>query len=368
MILSARLRKKIAKPFRQLWPTPSVRVQGVPEGVSYATLVELCLQQTGSALKNVAYTHLSGWKKAGAYRLYLQNAKGREWSLIYKNAIYSAEQIPALVDFPITPGYPEFLVYSHTQGPLKEYLPDVYSCKECIPGIHYQYFLEDLGSDFESVGERKSKKVKLNTVAALPAFHDAMTRWTKQTNVAHLIHYDQYFLLALLDHAQTVFDAYARQTSSSVVHEVCRMWPKIAAHFSQECMASDRNSAIHGDANCANILVHKKHPDKLKMIDWEWAGIGMAFADVVSLYSRGNDEKNARVLSVYCANAGHTLPIDHATRVFNYCRFERGLLDAVYVASQHMGAPEQAQQNRSWAPMFVDKALDTIVCQYRAFA
>ena len=258
--LSRMVTKRIRRNSRR---RKAVRVQGIPDGISHDTLTELCLQHTGGSLERASYIHVSGWKRAGAYRLFLVNSKGREWRLIYKNAIYELDHIPALKNFPITPGPPEFLVYSHANGALAKYLPNVYLCKEAIPGKHYQYLLEDLGDNYTQICYTNNRKVKFRVAAEFAAFHNAMKVWLPEINKKHLLQYNDKFSQMLRAHAGVVFAKLAEQTSSDVVHEVCDQWPKISEllldgdsqHFERDVpVVTDRVQSID---DCRHVKMTK---------------------------------------------------------------------------------------------------------------
>lgn len=366
MIAPSKLFKIMTKRFRQSRRRRKVvPIQGVPEDISHERLSELCLQHTGGSLKRVSYIHVSGWKRAGAYRLFLENNRGREWRVIYKNAIYELDHIPALKGFPVKPGPPEFIVYSQARGALVKYLPDVYQCIERVPGRHYQYLLEDLGGEFENISAKIGRKAKFRVAAELPAFHDAMREWLSEINSDGLLDYNSRFSLALIEYAETALTDFVRNTSSAIVRDVWELWPSIAeVYLDSEFQDAKRDAPIHGDSNSANIMVHKKYPDRLKFIDWEWAGLGIAYTDLVSLFRRSDPATNAKILAIYSENKGRHV-LSEAARQYEWCRLERGILDAAYIAAQYMGSSEFAERRQAWAPLFIERSLSTVRCAYR---
>lgn len=358
------MKKSLGLGTRQSQAVPQ---EGLPEGLNYEVLADLCLQHTGGSLKKVSYVHLSGWKRAGAHRVFLEDYRGRKWRLIYKNAIYDLDQIPALHSFPIKPGLPEFLVYSHARGALAEFLPDVYLCTEKIPDVHYQYLLEDLGAEFVRIsGSHRSAKSKV--AAKLPVFHEAMRRWLSEVDQDRLLRYDFEYSEALQRYAGAAFTRLARSTSSHLVREVCDLWSNISeTYLAPEFSDLGRNDPVHGDLNVANVLVHKSNPAKFKLIDWEWAGFGVPYADLVSLFRRADPARSVKILAFYAANIIGRDP-DEAARIYEWCRLERGILDAAFMAAQHSGSAEATPVLQQSITPFIKEALETTLASYRALA
>lgn len=367
MIRPARLLKIFAKRFSQSGTRrPAVRIEGAPDGLVWETLAELCVQHTGAAPKRISYIHVSGWKRAGAYRLFIENAKGREWRVIFKNAIYHLDHIPALEGYPVAPGPPEFLVYANAGGPLAEYLPEVYMCSEVVPGEHYLYLLEDLHPEFMQISDT-GRGVKFGVAAELPFFHDALRQWLSGIAPTLLLHYDQKYSESLQFYAGSVFNRLAEMGGSSVASQVRDLWPSISSlHLDAEFQESGRDAPIHGDPNVANVMVHSRHPKRLKFIDWEWAGLGVPYADLVSLFRRVDARTHARLLDIYL---GNTKPdqLDRQRRLYQWCRLERGMNDAAYMAAQHMGISGAGQSTLDASTQeFIEKSLGNMLSAYKS--
>jgi hypothetical protein len=241
--------------------------------------------------------HLSGWKAAGSYRLLLQVKGGRRWRLIYKNAVYSTDQIPALAKLPVIPGPPEYLVYSNAGGPLGQYLPAVYLCSEIVPGRHYQYLLEDLGQAYRKI---TSLEAILSAVAELPSIHRALCEWSRSVDENRLLRYGLEFSVAFQEYALETLERYAQKTANEAVSEVCQLWPRISeVYLCEEFQEIGTACSIHGDFNPANVLVHNRYPHRIKLLDWEWAGLGMPHADLASLIGGRKREIEHQALSFF---------------------------------------------------------------------
>jgi len=172
----------------------------------------------------------------------------------------------------------------------------------------------------------------------------------------------------LRDYAGPVLFRLAEQESSDLLHEICGMWPDISGlTLDMVGPGIGTDAPVHGDSNGANILVHKTIYHKIKLIDWEWAGLGIELSDLVSLFRRSSPEVYARALANYSAGCEKYSP-DMAARLYEWCRLERGILDAAYIAAQHMGSAELVERRQDWAPRFVDKSLYNVLGAYRNLA
>jgi len=319
-----------------------VPVEGLPEGIAFETLNELCLQRFGKPLAHVSYVHISGWKAAGSYRLFLQTRGGRSWNLIYKNAIYTMDHIPALAGLPIAPGPPEYLVYSNARGTLARYLPAVHLCSEVVPGEHYQYVLEDVGQEYRRLSQPEAF---LDVATELPAIHRALSEWSLTVDQDRLLRYGRDFSVALQEHAGKVLERYAQRMANPAFSEIGELWPQISEVYQRPEFHKSEVRPIHGDFNCANILIHERCPDRIKLVDWEWSGLGMAHADLASLLkgSLCESEIAQRALLVF-SEQDRQLSLDEHRRLYQWCLLERALLDATFCAAQVMAFPNLTTQ------------------------
>lgn len=340
----------------------------MPEGVTLEQISQLCEEQTGTALKAVAYCHASGWKRAGAYRLFVETERGQQWRIIFKNAIYDLDHIPALKNFPLSPGLAEYLVYRDAGGALSEYLPRVFSCTEVLPGKHYQYLLEDLGENFTKLSEKASRKIKLGVTRQLPAFHEALKEWMKDTDSEQLLKYNKAFSEQLCVYAEDILSRFSNDTSNQQLAEVCELWPRISELYrDSEFQDSRRDMPIHGDANGSNILIHNNDSSRIKFIDWEWAGLGVIYSDLVSLFRRADSLTHSKVMAAYTEGGGDRITGSLA-RLYKWCRLERGLIDASYIMAQCMDSPELFRRRQAWGPNFIKKSFATMLSAYKELA
>lgn len=360
------LKKIIRQTFHKSYWGEARRVVGVPADIGVEELDELCVERTGSHVKTISYAHLSGWKRAGASRIYIENERGNCFSTIYKNAIYSYDHIPALKFYPFFPGKAEYLIYGRANEKLSAYLPEVYMLRECKKNQHFQYLLEDLGGEYVSVASKRNKKEKISVVESFPQMHKALKEFLYEVGGDGFLNYNGRHFSLLLEQFEEIVARFEKASDSAAVREVNLLWPELAALLKTPEYASlPKGSLVHGDANGSNILVNKRNPKQLKMLDWEWAGIGMEMIDVVSLFRRADQKTCDSVLKAYWEATEMVGSYSEMMRQFLWCRLERGMMDAAYVAAQYMGSRELMSRRERWANQFVDKSLQSVVSAYR---
>jgi aminoglycoside phosphotransferase (APT) family kinase protein len=333
--------------------------EGLPTGIDFEILNELCVQHLAAPLQSASYAHLSGWKDAGAFRLLLQTAKGRRWSVIYKNAVYNLEHIPALVGLPNKPGPPEYLIYKNARGPLAQYLPTIYMCQEVVPGKHYQYLLEDVGQAYQKVSGQENL---LKAAKALVAIHKAMADCLCDVDQAIFFRYNSDFSTQLQEYVVANLQRYANITTSNAASEVLALWPHISKrHRCHPAYSLQTVSLIHGDFNPANILVHQRRPDRIKLIDWEWAGFGMPHADMASLLKRAPPEVEQQALLLFSDQNRRLSPSQHKT-LYEWCQLERGLIDASFMIAQGMMQSSAEKSSRFYR--YTERSLERVLRAY----
>ena len=341
----------------------AIPTRGIPDGISYETINECCRTYLNEPLREISYIHLSGWKKSGAYQLFLETQKGRQWSLVYKNAYYSPKNIPALKRLSVIPGPPEYLIYKYSDKVLAQYLPQVFLASEIISGKHYQYLLEDLSKDFFMV---RSGSEILAAARKLPEIHASMQGWVSHTKRDQLICYDRQFSLFLREYAQQILKRYVNVTSSETGKAVCQLWRQISeicAPF-EEMETLSILTPIHGDFNISNVHISKNGSDEIKLVDWEWAGLGLTFMDLASLLKRVTPEVEEQALDIYSEHDSSLSPAEQK-RLYYWCQLERGILDAAFIATQLLDSPITPMFSLE---KFVEQSLRQVLIAYRKLA
>ncbi len=310
-----------------------IPIEGIPSGVSFEMLNELCQKQWGKSLRRISYMHISSWKAAGSYRIFLETENGFKWSVIFKNAIYRLDHLPALAELPVNPGPSEFVVYKNARGPLTGYLPAIYLCSEVVPGKQYQYLLEDLGKEYQ---KSLDPEIILRIVPELPLIHRTLREWFSTISNSVLPNYDLKFSIGLLNYVRIHLEHYALKHCNKTAYDVCKILPDIAGF--RDCYVFREKQIlqpIHGDFNPSNVLTNGRHPAKLKLVDWEWAGLGMIHADLASLLARAPADIEQQALAIFSKQNSCCSFAEHK-RLYQIHKLERHLLDAAFMAAQQV--------------------------------
>lgn len=330
-------------------------VSGVPDGITFDALNRICLKYQHEPLTRAAYAHISGWKSSGAFLLWLHLHNGREWRVVYKNAIYLPNHIPAVIGLPVMPGPPEYTVCSRGSGPFAEYLPAVYLSEEITPGKHYHYVMEDVSTGFHPLSYKSPQVV--DVAGDLPTMHRTMQEWANFPGENRLLRFGAAFAAGLVEYAQTNLERYACVDASPTVSKVNADWAAIIEIYQQpEFLARQILRPIHGDYSPANIYLSRQKPTRLKILDWEWAGYGVPHADLAALLKRTTPEIEQQALVRYSERDRTLSPTEHR-RMYEWCQLERGILDAAYLAKQHLDAPTHS----SSIPAYIERSLRRVL-------
>jgi len=361
MITFGRLRKLLPSSLYYILYQHRLRhriVKGTPQGIDFEVLNQWCLDHLREPLRHVSHVHLSGWKTSGAFRLLLRTKRGRFWSLVYKNAIYTQDHIPAATGLPAMPGPPEYLVYKHGQAKLTKYLPRVYLCVEIIPGLHYRYLLEDLRPEYRPICDSTDM---LRAATELHAIHVAMNEWLLVAGQDGLLRFDREFSAGLLNYARENLERYIQETADKSVSGVLELWPQVSeVHQRKEFYEFQTIRPIHGDYNRSNIHFHTKKTGVIRIVDWEWAGMGIAHRDLVSLLKGSNPEIEQQAFKRFCEQ-DNSFSFNEHKRLYRWCQLERGLLDGAFLAKQQIESPSKID----WVPGYIEASMQQILYAYQ---
>jgi hypothetical protein len=310
------------------------RIEGPPAALAFDTLDALCREHGRGALKRCAHLHLSGWKSRGTHRLELWTEAATSWRLIFKDECYRPELIAALDGLPVSPGPPEAMLYGLGKSALSPFLPQLFWFREVEPGRHFQYLLEDLAETHSMLRPEPLAHVK--ATRGLLRLHKALRETFAVTNSHGLIHYDRRYSERLFDYAVSILDDYVTRTADRAVAALSAHWRAVGSvHQSDEFYDDDLRVPIHGDYNSSNIHAYREDDTQLKVVDWEWAGVGLPHADLAALVKSVRREDHPALLQVFVDEDRRLEPEQH-WRLFHWCQLERRLLDAAFLAKQQL--------------------------------
>jgi aminoglycoside phosphotransferase (APT) family kinase protein len=148
--------------------------------------------------------------------------------------------------------------------------------------------------------------------------------------------YDRRYSERLLDYALGNLAEYGARTADGAVAALSGRWRGIASvHQRDEFYDDDLRVPIHGDYNSSNIHAHREDANQLKVVDWEWAGVGLPHADLAALVKSVRREDHPVLLQAFVEGDPRLAPEQHR-RLFRWCQLERRLLDAAFLAKQQL--------------------------------
>lgn len=310
------------------------RREGLPTGLSSEIVEALCREHGRGGVKHCTHTHLSGWKSLGTYRLELLTDDGGSWRLIFKNEDYSPQLIAALEGLPAAPGPPEAAIYGIHGAPISVSVPKLFWLHEVKPGCHFQYLLEDLTESCER--PRDTLPDTILAIRGLLQIHEALRETFAAKHPSGLIVYDRQYSEQLFEYAARSLTDYAARTADRAVAAVRERWSEIAfAHQRDEFYESSLRSPIHGDCSRSHMHIFRRNEAQLKMVDWEWAGIGLPHADLAALLRSVRRENRSACLQAF-AQEDERLDAQQHQRILEWCQLERRLLDAAFLARQQL--------------------------------
>lgn len=329
-------------------------VDGLPDGLRIDELNNLALKHLEELPSQVRHINLAGWKTSGTYRVILRTNRGRFWSVIFKKTAYTLDEIPALSGLSVSPGRPEYSVYDSPSESLKAYLPEIYHCQELVPGVHYRYLMGDLRPRYRPVAELDDT---LRVIAELPALHATLREWTTTPPTSELLQYDRDFSVSLLNYAHGSLERYVRSTNGESVRMVLDQWEQIAdVYLESEFRELQSVGPVHGDCNRSNVHLLASGKDGIKLVDWEWMGVGVPHMDLVSLLKGMDPGAERQGLSRYAAE-NQDLSLEEHTQIYRWCELERGLLDGAFLANQVLDVDRKV----AWMPGYIHYSMQQIL-------
>jgi thiamine kinase-like enzyme len=317
----------------------SRRSEGLPRGLAFETLDALCREHGRGGLKRCVHLHLSGWKSrgtCGTYRLELLTEAGTSWRLIFKDECYRRESVPALQGLPVAPGPPEAIVYRMQNPFLSPFLPQLFWFLEIEPGRHYQYLLEDLAGTYTELYRDTLYSLKAAHGLVLVQVQQALRKTFVGKHPDGLIRYDRRYSERLLEYAGSNLADYRALTADSAVATLLDRWHDVATvHQRDEFYDDDLRAPIHGDFAIHNVLAHRHDESQLKVLDWEWAGIGLPHADLAALIKSVRREDHPALLQAFMEQ-DQRLDAEQHRRLFHWCQLERRLFHAAFLARQQL--------------------------------
>lgn len=308
----------------------SKRVPGLPPGLSHDTLNEAAVIQIGDEIAEVWHEHLSNWKPTHTHRVTVKSKGGRYWTVIFKNADYGPEKVPAQRGLPVVLGRPEYRVLSSPASSSLDFVPTVYWTGRVDSQERFGYLMEDLDRAWY---QPVSNGGLLAAVAALSQVHAGLQS-SLAGDTAGLIRYDSDYSVALRRYVQTSVERYLDRHPDATIEEQWDAWPTLSSTHEQAAPPAEFGGrAIHGDFNVSNLYIHWRSRNRIKALDWEWAGFGHHHTDLASVLKAAPDSLVQKALHMYARAFPEVSPAQHE-RLYTWCALQNAIRDAGYVAAQ----------------------------------
>ncbi|MCG8543718.1 MAG: aminoglycoside phosphotransferase family protein [Alphaproteobacteria bacterium] len=313
---------------------------GLPPGLDESVLSEVAGRLDLGPVRNLRHRHTSGWKNTGAFRIVFDAEKAGPRSMIYKNSVYSNEEVPALQGLGFSPGPGEYVVYRHASHDARRFIPVAYWTEEIEPQRHYRYLMEDLRPGYRPLVWDRDR---IAVCEGLPAFHETLRRCGDAQFDTALPRYDRSFATNLLDYAFTNIEAYQRERPQPTVRQLLDRWDAVTGTYRQaleSALSSCDPTVVHGDCNVANVVFSRKngHP---RLYDFEWAGVGLPHQDLASILKGSSPRTERRGVGAYSRQSGQRSEAAD-WKLYLFCSLQRAVLDASFVARQSISQPGQA--------------------------
>ncbi len=307
------------------------RVEGGPPAADSDRLRELGSRLLSEPPTGVSHVPFGGYKQDSAFLVVFSGRSSSRARMVFKSVDLSQAAYPAISDFPGQVGLPEVDIYSSMSGDLAQYTPGLLDLEVVEPDVRYNYYLEDLSGPFRSgFGDRDDVRAADRVLAVA----GALASWRSRNETARLIRYDGVFPERFIEFSRGALERYHSETGDPGVGEALEDWGRIEGLYLGA--TPDRaDSVIHGDFRRGNVFHSRKQPATLKLVDWEFAGVGWIHNDLASALKLSS----SRVVEGALRRIARDDPrrsYEQHRQLYYRCRLERGLLDASLVARQRL--------------------------------
>ncbi|MEX2624543.1 MAG: phosphotransferase [Acidimicrobiia bacterium] len=307
------------------------RKPGLPDVITAEELDSLCRRQWRKPLAATWHAPISSWKGSSAAFLWLHLEGGHTERVILKATLYSEDHNRASEDFPLRPGAPEFWIYGTAAPVLRQYLADCLFVIRRSGARSFVYVLEDLTVKY---GKPPRTGGWQPGVLRMHDLHAALGEAAATHGSESLLNYDGSFGQELMDYAQNAIARFRDTANSSVAREVVDDWSRLSGcYLSAEFDTPQLYRPIHGDYNTGNLFYSRGESGQLKVVDWEWAGIGLPHLDLAS-YLRDAPPEVTKWAIEDLARREPDLSVRTHERLLLRCSLERAVWDASLLANQ----------------------------------
>ena len=351
-----RIARRVARLGRLPEPPPT---PGLPAGLEQELLADVCRRVLGQDPRRASHRHLSGFKgTGGAFRVLVETTTGRPWTVFYKECRYGRDDAPGLIGHPARLGPPEFAVYGSANPEVRRFLPDVYHREELEPGVRYRYVLQDVRGAYL---KPTTPDELLRAAAALRPLGRALRAWIQRSGEARLIRYDHGMMVALGAFVERALQRYATAGPDGDSIRLLPVAEMIEVLTRPEFHDHVEPTGVHGDYNRASVLLGKHPESGMKVVDWEWAGLGLPHLDLAILLERADPDLIARALQIFAGEEPGLSLAEHE-RLLHWSRLATCLSNAAIMAIDVLDGKVATTRDR---PPYLQRLLKLATSAYR---
>ncbi|UCH02056.1 MAG: phosphotransferase, partial [Candidatus Bathyarchaeota archaeon] len=169
--------------------------------------------------------------------------------------------------------------------------------------------------------------------------------WRKKYNINDFPIYNLEFRKKAQNYALQNFQRYYTKKPHAAFKKVLNEWDKISDVYVNYLKSdNEKLTTIHGDYNRTNLWIDKNNGNTLKIVDWEWSGIGLSHLDLASLLigQPKHIEKEA-ILEFTKSQGEYTLKENQEH--YTYSKLERAILDCSYVTGIDLSIKRKSRFN-----------------------
>lgn len=323
---------------------------GTPCNFNWDIVNQLSNRVFNSNIVSIKYQKLSTWKRVGTYRLFLRLQNGSETSLIYKYCNYNYEDYPALDGFPVQLGRSEYVFSKLENENINKFLPKTFWSHRDKNDV-YHYLVEDLTlKGYQSYLEPDDIIVK-NLVSINKSLNSS------SIDKRDLPFYDKNYSLKLIEYIRRLWESSWEDKYSLSFSKL----DKISKIYLDLAFQDKKYGIIHGDFNDNNFQLKQSHNIyRFKVVDWEWAGIGIIHTDLAS-YFGDPDYPNLESYVKEFAALESWETYDYHTKWLNWAFMSRALFDMSYMIAQKSAVNKYSIMN---IDHFILETIDNLMKAY----
>jgi aminoglycoside phosphotransferase (APT) family kinase protein len=232
-------------------------------------------------------------------------------------------------------------VYGKASSVLGKYLA------ECLMSIRQEsssafvFVLEDLTASYGKpprVGGWKPG------VTGLHDLHTALAQAAGIHGSDSLLAYDASFSQDLTSYARGSIAQFRGNTGSSEAGEILDNWSNLTrTYLSPEFDLPELHRPVHGDYNTGNVFFSIRDLSEFRVVDWEWAGVGLPHMDLASYLRNAPPEVTTWAIADFARRTPEVSLRTHE-RLLDRCALERAIWDASLLAAQLSLDPHRSQR------------------------